>query len=662
MKKTTKRALLLSALSLLLCVSMLVGSTFAWFTDSVTSAGNKIQSGTLKIDLELYDKDTKTWNSIKETKDPIFNYDLWEPGYTAVQLLKIENEGNLALKWYAKFVSATKLSKLADVIDVYVCPSATELTYPTSRELTGYTKVGTVAEFVNTIESTTYGNLTPAGETGSVAYLGIALKMQETANNDYQNLDLGGIFDIQILATQYTYEKDSFDDQYDKDATFLPAWDGSVEAPTYDDVNKVYEVSTPAQLAGFAEMVNGGQKNINAVLTSDIDLGGQLWTPMVLDINTPGYSGTFDGNGHTISNYVVRNIRSYGCGGLIGYSTGTIKNLTVVNANVRSTFDAGAIVGYSYGDVINCHVVDSTVAANQAGGVAGLLASSDMKDCSVTGSTVIGANGAGGLVGITMDVNTNVTDNAVSNTKIMANSANEEVYWHAATGNSSVANNTLSGNTVTSYGEKVKMISSADELLALGGTSATGVYALTDDIDLGGADFATIGAAYGKSLTILGNGYTISNATTAHTNHNGMKHHGMFYAYTNSTLNISDLNIETVNIDATADTERNYGAAVVVAFTDGGSNVILTNVDVRNCQVLNDTPDIGDEAGVYVGYQTGTLTMVDCDSVGCTVAGETAQKTGAFIGMVNGTATLTNCTTDLTIGTCNRVSGTLTEN
>ncbi|MBR2615392.1 MAG: SipW-dependent-type signal peptide-containing protein, partial [Clostridia bacterium] len=53
-QKTTKRALLMSALALLLSVSMLVGSTFAWFTDSVTSAGNKIQAGTLKIDLELF--------------------------------------------------------------------------------------------------------------------------------------------------------------------------------------------------------------------------------------------------------------------------------------------------------------------------------------------------------------------------------------------------------------------------------------------------------------------------------------------------------------------------------------------------------------------------------------------------------------------------------
>lgn len=213
--KSTKRALLMSTLSLLMCVSMLIGSTFAWFTDSVTSGTNKIQAGNLKIDLELLDKE-KGWTSIKKDQTAIFDYDRWEPGYTDVKILKIENEGTLALKWYAKFVSTYQLSELANVIDVYVKPSATELAYPTDRNLEGYTPVGTVADFVNTIETTTKGSL----KAGEAAYLGIALKMRESAGNTYQGMDLGGEFDIQILATQYTYEKDSFNDQYDKDAEY----------------------------------------------------------------------------------------------------------------------------------------------------------------------------------------------------------------------------------------------------------------------------------------------------------------------------------------------------------------------------------------------------------------------------------------------------------
>lgn len=211
-KKSTKRVLISSVLSLVLCVVMLIGTTFAWFTDSVTSAGNKIQAGTLKIDLELLDKETG-WVSIKEEKTPIFDYSLWEPGYTDVKILKVENEGSLALKWMAKFVSENELSILANVIDVYVCPSITELSYPADRDLTGYSKVGTVAEFVNTIEETTKGTL----EANEVAYLGIALKMQETAGNEYQGCDLGA-FDIQIIATQLNSEVDSFDKNYDIDA------------------------------------------------------------------------------------------------------------------------------------------------------------------------------------------------------------------------------------------------------------------------------------------------------------------------------------------------------------------------------------------------------------------------------------------------------------
>lgn len=214
--RSTKRAMLASALALLVCITMLVGSTFAWFTDSVTSANNKIQAGTLKIDLEMLDETTGNWSSIKNEKTAIFNYDLWEPGYTAVRILKIENEGSLALKWMAKFVSTYQLSELANVIDVYVLPSATELAYPVDRDLTAYTPVGTIADFVNTIEDTTNGTL----EAGEVAYLGIALKMQETAGNEYQGMDLGGAFDIQILATQYTSEADSFNNQYDAGAEF----------------------------------------------------------------------------------------------------------------------------------------------------------------------------------------------------------------------------------------------------------------------------------------------------------------------------------------------------------------------------------------------------------------------------------------------------------
>lgn len=217
--KNTGRRLLFSILALTLCFAMLIGTTYAWFTDSVTSAGNKIVSGTLKMDLELLDKTSGQWRSIKESKEPLFTYDNWEPGYTDVTVLKIENEGSLALKWQARFVSANGVSKLAEAIDVYVKPSATEIGYPTTRDEisteNGWSLAGTLDKFIDTLSSTTYGNLLK----DESAYLGIALIMQESAGNEYQELTLGE-FDIQIVATQMSYESDDLGNDYDADAAW----------------------------------------------------------------------------------------------------------------------------------------------------------------------------------------------------------------------------------------------------------------------------------------------------------------------------------------------------------------------------------------------------------------------------------------------------------
>ena len=213
--RNMKKSFLMSVVALLLCFVMFLGTTFAWFTDSVTSSGNKIIAGTLKLDLEMLDKTTGAWYSVKENKDPIFNYEYWEPGYTNVAFLKVENEGNLALKWQARFISDAAVSKLAEVIDVYVMPSETELSYNNAtRDLDGWQRVGTLDQFINTLSDTTYGYLTHEGD---VAYLGIALHMQEDAGNEYQGIGLEA-FDIQIVATQMSYENDSFGPDYDNDA------------------------------------------------------------------------------------------------------------------------------------------------------------------------------------------------------------------------------------------------------------------------------------------------------------------------------------------------------------------------------------------------------------------------------------------------------------
>ena len=364
--KTTRRALLMSALSLLLCVSMLVGTTFAWFTDSVTSAGNKIQAGTLKVDLELLENGA--WVSLKESKAPIFNYDKWEPGYTAVEVLKIENEGTLALKWLAKFTSENTLSALADVIDVYVKTSVTEV--PDKRDdIETWNKVGTVREFVNTIEETTNGSLTPKGTEGAVAYLGIALKMQESAGNEYQNMNLGGAFDIQILATQYTYEEDTFDDQYDEDAEF------ALEVKDADELAKALKAGGKVKLA--KDITVAAPVEIPAGVAVELDLNGKTITSNlhkndgaaiknegVLVLKNGTVSSKGENGGSAIvnkGNLLVENVVLNGAPNANGsWPSYTVNNTGVMTANnAKITSYHGAVASYGADALVtlnNCEI------------------------------------------------------------------------------------------------------------------------------------------------------------------------------------------------------------------------------------------------------------------------------------------------------------------
>ena len=218
MKKnhSMKRSLTVSVISLILCVSMLLGTTFAWFTDSVTSAGNIIQSGTL--DIEMFwadgkeDPATVAWNDASE--GAIFDYDKWEPGYVEVRHIKIENKGSLALAYKLAIVANGEVSDLSDVIDVYYLDPAAQVA--DRDQLTDNNKIGTLTEVLANLASTGTGALAK-GETDTVT---LALKMQELAGNEYQDKSIGSTFSVQLLATQLSSEFDSFGDDYDTDAVF----------------------------------------------------------------------------------------------------------------------------------------------------------------------------------------------------------------------------------------------------------------------------------------------------------------------------------------------------------------------------------------------------------------------------------------------------------
>ena len=235
-EKSIKQRLVSAILSLVMLFTSLVGTTFAWFTDSVTSAGNKINTGTLKVD--LLHKVDGDWISVKENPEhKIFDYKKWEPGYTRVETLKVANNGSLALQYKLSLEVAegTALTgkngeNAADVIDVYVTYADTnETAYSDITASADWVRKGTLTEVMQNPSAFLGGELLPTGkvldgtEAATTAVgnqvLKIALHMSENAGNEYQDLKVGDVY-VNLIATQWDSEMDSFGNGYDAGATF----------------------------------------------------------------------------------------------------------------------------------------------------------------------------------------------------------------------------------------------------------------------------------------------------------------------------------------------------------------------------------------------------------------------------------------------------------
>ena len=214
-KYSTKKSFVFSVISLLLCLSMFVGTTFAWFTDSVSSKNNIIQAGQLDVEMHWADgkDDPATANWQDASRGAIFNYEMWEPGYTEVRHIKIANTGSLALQYKVIIVANSVVSKLADAIDVYYIDPATQVS--TRYDLDNAQKLGTLTEVLAALGETGTGYLAN-GESDTIT---LAFKMQESAGNEYQGIELcEGGFSVQLIATQAVGESDSFGDDYDSNA------------------------------------------------------------------------------------------------------------------------------------------------------------------------------------------------------------------------------------------------------------------------------------------------------------------------------------------------------------------------------------------------------------------------------------------------------------
>ena len=358
-QKATKRALLTSVMALVMCVVMLVGTTFAWFTDTASTAVNKIQAGNLDVQLLMRDADGAYVN-IGDSQQVIFgganslvaqnnNQDtLWEPGKTQVAYLAVRNAGNLALKY--NILLNVRDEGLIGALDYAIVPQS---------KLSGenQTCTDTIASWVDAKGRTgaesgklTAGTFTAAPNgcldeiahdktnTNETEYFALVVHMDENAGNTYMNKSVS--IDMKVVATQAAAEFDSFNNQYDKDAPldFEP-------------------VATADELKAAA----AAGKNVQ--LTQDVTLAEAL---------TFDNEVTIDLNGKTLTTGLNSN----------GYSLVTKENATIVNGTYKGTGSARGIGAYG-----NLNMRNVTV---DVSGLVGVACSAADSQYTIEDSTIKG--------------------------------------------------------------------------------------------------------------------------------------------------------------------------------------------------------------------------------------------------------------------------------
>ena len=346
-RRATKRALLTSVMALVMCVVMLVGTTFAWFTDTASTGVNKITSGNLHV--EIQDKegteiDTLKW--VDKDGNDIANQDdiLWEPGCTYLLTpFKIVNTGNLALKYK---IAITGLDGDADLLKVI------KFTYKT--------------EDGNVFDMAAEGHLTAKGTDGAATKLiTVTAEMDKLAGNEYMDKTLEGV-KFTVYATQDTVENDSFDNTYDANATYYPVIDlaglkDAVKNGGNVAVDADVQVSNVDTLAQRTIIAKPTTLQLNKKITSPYEMGNNEvnFTALIVAADTTinaGENGGIDTKGgaygiNVISgaNLVINGGTYYGGGTAVQAQKGTV---TINGGHFAVEPFSDARYGYDF--LLNC--------------------------------------------------------------------------------------------------------------------------------------------------------------------------------------------------------------------------------------------------------------------------------------------------------------------
>ena len=614
-KKTTKHALMSSVVALLLCCAMLIGTTFAWFTDTASTAVNKIQAGTLDVALEMYDG--ANWVSA-EGKTLQFKVNgaipdagtqiLWEPGCTyELPALRVVNKGNLALKYKIEISGIVGDAKLLEAID---------FTYGDNININ--------AEV----------SLAPNAATEGIVIKG---HMQKTAGNEYQGLSIDGI-GITVIATQDTVEFDSIDNQYDKDALY------PVLAPVLNNTDSIEYASAPttektiANDKAVSNIPASTEIYANTSGTTPITLaaGGELQR-VLKTTNSSADSVTYDigyyyVNGssttevHKFSN-VVKNIiqLSTGLKEVKVTHNGTAMTEATTKADGTYSYDAATGKLYIYSSTYSSYTIsyksehevavdgqgmsvaafrDSVNAGNSYAGKTVVL----LRNLDLSGSewTPIGQKNGNKFSGVFDGKNFKVEGMTISNTTEIQNSDTFDGY--------AAFFGAINGGTVKNlsvYG-------------VVNSKNAAGVVARVD----------------GNSSVINCHNYATVTAPSSG------KAGGVICLTNEAAISVQNCtNSGTVS-------GGNFGTAGIVGYANPG-------VTISDCSNFG---NIGDESCKYsggiVGYATrdnATGSITKCSNSGIIVAHE---ECGGIVGIITGSQNVINCTNTQSVkGTDTAFSG-----
>lgn len=267
----TKRALLTSVLALVLSLAMLVGTTFAWFTDTASTGVNRIVSGNLDVGLEYWSGAESGWLTAENSKELFDENALWEPGYTQIVYLKVKNNGNLALTY------AMQITPVHETVGVNVDGEEFKLSDYIKFGWTAFTVDGDGApvaldrEAAQTgvgegaqLGTTLHRQAAEPMEAGAEELVALVAWMPENVGNEanYSTVQPTIELSLKVLATQAAVESDSFNNTYDDDA----AADENLDIKPEYDYESLYDYNN---LEGYGVRVerNEAGKVVKAIVS-----------------------------------------------------------------------------------------------------------------------------------------------------------------------------------------------------------------------------------------------------------------------------------------------------------------------------------------------------------------------------------------------------------